>query len=402
MPLDNFITRPDFSRQIKQFSSTTAELGGSTSIAETLKVKNIEINTLNGALNPINGDVLVFDGTSFLPGVASQYGNVILNGMLLSYYTGLTYNVTAGEYRMNGINYQYTGGSVTIASGDSLYNRFDVVFVTGDSSSRTLLLSGTASITPTIPSLFSNQLQVGVISVPANFTGGTGTTIIQTTSATVFEYYLSTNTGIQRASPNNALASGSFSFALSRDSRAYGQDSVALGLGTEASGNSQTVVGQYNILNSDDYFIVGNGTGSTSRSNAFRVTTGGSAYVTNKLFITNVEVETTGASSNHALIYDGTKFKPQLQIITGLTFFTGGTNFISSITSNSLLVKALTGSTGITITESNGLITLGLNFSGSSLGDGVKVLFSSDTTTLSFATLSSQTPSTLIYFYYPQ
>jgi hypothetical protein len=57
------------------------------------------------------------------------------------------------------------------------------------------------------------------------------------------------------------------------------------------------------------------------------------------------------------------------------------------------------------ITESNGTLlftstaTGGTSSTGStsgtSLGDGVKVLFSSDTTSLSFATLSSQTPSTL-------
>ena len=344
MPLDNFITRPDFSRQIKQYSGTTANLSGSTSIAQDLFVKNIEIDTAEAIL----GDVLVFDGTKFLPATPSQYGNNILNGMILSYNTGLTFNVTSGQYKVNGVTYLYTGGSINITSGNSLYNRFDVVYVTGDSISRTHLLSGTAAPSPTIPSLLSTQLQVGIISVPANFTGGTGSTIIQITSATVFEYYLGSNTGIQRSGPNNAEAIGNFSFALSRNAKSYGQDSVALGFGAKASGNSQTVIGQYNDPNTDDYFIIGNGTSDGSRSNAFRVTTGGTSYIANKLFVTNVEIETTGASTNQALIFDGTKFKPQSLTITG-----------------------------------------------TSLGNGVKVLFSSSTTNLSFATLSSQTPSTL-------
>jgi hypothetical protein len=352
MPLDNFITRPDFSRQIKQYSGTTANLSGSTKIAQDLFVKNIEIDTAEAVL----GDVLVYDGTKFLPATPSEYGNSILNGMLLSYNTGLTFNITSGQYRMNGVIYLYTGGTINIISGNNLYNRFDVVYVTGDSFSRTHVLSGTPAPSPTIPSLSSTQLQVGIISVPVNFTGGTGSTIIQITSDTVFEYYLGTNTGIQRSGPNNAEAIGDFSFALSRDSKTYGVDSVALGRGVKVSGQSQTVVGQYNDSNTDDYFQVGNGTSDGSRSNAFRVTTGGSTYVSNKLFISNVEIETTGASTNQALIFDGTKFKPQN--------VTGGT-----------------GSSGLT--------------SGTSLGNGVKVLFSSDTTNLSFATLSSQTPSTL-------
>ena len=389
MPLDNYFTRPDFSRQIKQYSGTLATLSGQTNILEKFSIKSIEVDTLGAS----TGNLLIYNGSKFLPAAQDSFSNVIFNGLILTYNSGLTYNVSSGSYRINNVSYIYTGGTVNILSGHSSYSRFDVVYIT--SANIPTVLSGTPAAAPVIPLISSaTELQIGIISVPALFTGGTGSTILQVTSNTVFDYYAG-GSGIQRAGPYNAEATGNFSFALSRDSRAYGQDSVALGLGTKASGSSQTVVGQYNIPNTEDYFIVGNGTGSTSPSNAFRVTTGGTIYVQNKLFVTNVEIQTTGASSNQALIFDGTKFKPQLQIITGLTLFTGGTNFISSITSNSLLVKALTGSTGITITESNGLITLGLNFSGTSLGNGVKVLFSSDTASLSFATLSSQTPSTL-------
>ncbi len=403
MPLDNFITRPDFSRQIKQYSSTTANLSGSTKVAEDLFVKNIEIDTEN----PQIGNVLVYDGTKFLPAPYDAYGEVILNGMILSYQSGLTYNISSGQYRMFGATYIYTGGTVIINSGNSLYSRFDVVYVTGDTLSLAFVLSGTPSPTPTVPSLVQNQLQVGIISVGANFTGGTGTTIIQVTSDTVFEFY-DGSTGIQRAGALGAEAIGNFSFALSRNSKSYGEDSVSLGLGTQASGNSQTVVGQYNTTNTDDYFIVGNGESSGSRSNAFRITTGGSAYVTNKLFVTNYEIETTGASNNFALIYDSanSKFKPQSLVtasgtITGLTSAgTGNILILSSLTNSNIVYKTISAGTGISIIESADGTLL---FSGSAsnsltattLGDGVKVLFSSDTTSLSFATLSSQTPSTL-------
>ena len=516
MPLDNFITRPDFSRQIKQYSSTTANLSGSTKIAEDLFVKNIEIDTENATV----GNVLVYNGEKFLPAAYDAYGEVILRGMILSYNSGLTYNISSGEYRMYGATYVYTGGSITINSGNSLYSRFDIVYVTGDTQSLAFVLSGTPSPTPTVPSLVEGQLQVGIIAVGANFTGGTGSTLIQVTSDTVFEYY-TTSTGIQRAGAYNAEASGQYSFALSRNTRAYGQDSVALGLGAIASGQSQTVVGQYNSINNDDYFIVGNGTSDGSRANAFRVTTGGSAYVTNKLYVTNYEIETTGASTNFALIYDGSKFKPQSLTtasgaITGLTSAgTGNILILSSLTNSNIVFKTISAGTNIGITESNGTIIIsgsggvtgnflpisggtltgnllisnaslsantvsflnsnnnqynkieadgaGYNFwnegstktlftvedtnpnvrigigdtgtrgyitytglstdrnyylpnkdgtfamlsdltgatgssgstSGTSLGSGVKVLFSSDTTSLSFATLSSQTPSTL-------
>jgi hypothetical protein len=332
MPLSNFNTQTDFSTQVKQYSGTTATLSGTTNILGTLKVKSIEIDTTNLGLIPTLGNVLVYDGNKFIPAPNDTYGSSILNGMLLTYNSGLTYNVSSGGYRINGITYDYTGGSITIVSGNNLYNRFDVVFVTGYSN--TFVKSGTPLFAPTVPTLNSTQLQIGIISVPINFTGGTGSTVVQITSDTVFQFY-PTGTGIQRAGSNNAEAIGQYSFALSRDAKAYGQDSIALGFGTKASGNSQTVVGQYNDPNISDYFIVGNGTISTP-SNAFRVTTGGSAYVTNKLFVTNVEVETTGASSNHALISDGTKFKSQLLTLQKITE-SGNT------TTNSIGVNQITG-----------------------------------------------------------
>ena len=401
MPLDNFITRPDFSRQIKQFSGTTALLSGATNILQKFSVKNIEIDTIDAR----TGHVLIFNGTKFISAPSNSYGDVILNGMSLSYYTGLTYNISNGSYRVNGATYIYTGGSININSGNSLYSRFDIVYVTGDSKSFDFVLSGGAAPAPTVPSLFSGELQVGIISVPANFTGGTGSTVIQITSNTVFDYYAG-GTGIQRAGSNNAEAIGQYSFALSREAKAYGQDSVAIGLGVKASGNSQTVVGQYNDPNTTDLFIVGNGTSSVLRANAFRVTTGGSVYVTNKLFVTNIEIETTGATINQALVYDGTKFKPQTVTgsgggITGLTSAgTGNILILSSITNNRLVYKTISAGTGISIIESadgtllfSGSSTSSLT--GTSLGSGVKVLFSSNTTNLAFATLSSQTPSTL-------
>jgi len=402
MPLDNFITRPDFSRQIKQFSGTTAFLGGSTNISEKLVVKNIEIDTVDAQ----TGHVLIYDGTKFLPAPSGAYGNTILNGMILSYFTGLTYNVSEGSYRISGVTYVYTGGSVTINSGNILYNRFDIIYVTGYSN--TYISQGTPSAAPTVPTLTPSQLGIGIISVPANFTGGTGTTVIQTTSATVFEFYNVAGTGIQRspASSYNAEAIGDYSFALSRDAKAYGQDTVALGLGTQASGYGQTVVGQYNSLNSTDIFIVGSGSDGSNRANAFRVTTGGTVYVTNKLFVSNYEIETTGATNNQALVYNGTKFTPQTVTgsgggITALTSAgTGNISILSSITNNNLIYKTISAGTGISIIESADGTLL---FSGSStnpltatsLGDGIKILFSSDTTTLSFTTLSSQTPSSL-------
>jgi len=365
MPLDNYFTKPDYSRQLKQYSGTSAIFSGTTNILQAFYVKSVEIDTVGAVL----GDALLYDAgnNKFRPGQPGGFsGSVITNGFNLSYVSGLTYRVSPGSYRFNNTIYAYTGQDFNIIQGQSGGSRFDLVFISGGTVSISVR-TGTTTTNPTVPNLQVGELEVGIISVPVGFTGGTGSTIIQTSGESVFVYYNNgAGTGIQRAAAgSNTQAPGTFSFAVGRDSDAYAPDSVTLGVDTKASGNSQTVVGTFNIPTTTDYFIVGYGANDSSRANAFNITNSGYTYANRKLFVTNVEIETTGTTgSGQVLKFDGTKFKPQLESITGLTLFTGGTNFISSITTNSLLVKGLTGGTGITITENNGLITIGLNFSG--------------------------------------
>ena len=354
-----YYTRPDYSRQLKQYSGTSAIFSGTTNILQAFYVKSIEIDT-NGALD---GNALLFDSVNnkFLPGVIGAFGLGILEGLQLTYNSGLTYDISSGKYRIGATTYEYSGGSINILSGQSGGSRLDIVYIT--TAQTPFVKTGITATNPSVPSLSGGELEIGIILVPVNFTGGTGSTIIQTTADTTFEFYPA-GSGIQR-SPNttNAQAPGAFSFAPARNSISYGQDSVALGYYSRASGDSQTVVGQYNVANTTDYFIVGFGIDDSNRANAFNVTNLGDTYANRKLFVTNVEIETTGATNGQVLKFDGTKYTPQFETITGLTFFTGGTNFISSITSNSLLVKALTGSAGITISDNGELITLGVDLS---------------------------------------
>lgn len=99
----------------------------------------------------------------------------------------------------------------------------------------------------------------------------------------------------------HGTASGAFGVALY--GTASGYNSFALGKGTEAQGYSQTVIGQYNIIqgtsssrvNTDYAFIIGNGEADTdylSRSNAFAVTWDGTIYVNNAVMPYVVETGT--------------------------------------------------------------------------------------------------------------
>ena len=83
---------------------------------------------------------------------------------------------------------------------------------------------------------------------------------------------------ISHAEGEETVASARGAHAEGYKTRASGRWSHAGGYGTIANVDCETVIGRYNSLNSSSLFIVGNGSGD-SRSNAFRVTEGGTAYV---------------------------------------------------------------------------------------------------------------------------
>lgn len=69
-----FITKADYSRQLKQNAGTLAYFSGSTSIGEKLYIKNIEIDTSGATV----GSMFIFDGIKFKPSLSS--GTTIVNG----------------------------------------------------------------------------------------------------------------------------------------------------------------------------------------------------------------------------------------------------------------------------------------------------------------------------------
>ena len=386
-----YYTKPDYSRQLKQYSGTSAVFSGQTNILEKFSIKSIEIDTANA----IDGNLLIYDAINnkFAPGLIGSFGSGILQGLQLTYNSGLTYDVSYGKYKIGSNVYEYSGGSVNILSGQSGGSRLDIVYIT--TAQTPYVRAGITIINPSVPSLSGGELEIGIILVPANFTGGTGSTVIQATSTTVFEYYPA-GTGIQRL-PNstNAQAPGDFSFALTRNSISYGQDSVALGYYSIVSGNSQTVVGQYNTPNTTDYFIIGNGISDGSRSNAFSVTNSGDTYVNNNLFVKNIEIDTSSATDSQVLKFDGTKFKPQLETVTGVTSIAGGISIFSSITNNSIILKSLSGGSNVTVFESGGTIFVSVELSGASLSGLTEIVSLTGGTSI----ISGKTGST--YFLYP-
>ena len=81
--------------------------------------------------------------------------------------------------------------------------------------------------------------------------------------------------------------SGLESIAIGRSTTAIGDYSFSAGEGTIASGSKQTVVGTYNTQGDNKtLFIVGNGTSSGARKDAFKITTSGSIILPNTQSVT--------------------------------------------------------------------------------------------------------------------
>jgi hypothetical protein len=94
----------------------------------------------------------------------------------------------------------------------------------------------------------------------------------------------------------NTTASGSYSTAMGRYTTASGFTSTAMGWSTTASDYSSTVIGQYNSSGSSatsassfstsaPAFVIGNGTASNAKSDAFKVMFNGDTTVSNDLTV---------------------------------------------------------------------------------------------------------------------
>lgn len=85
---------------------------------------------------------------------------------------------------------------------------------------------------------------------------------------------------------SSSYTMGQYAIALGGDVKASGNFSTALNFGTVAAGNSQTVIGKYNTIdtNNASAFIIGNGTADDDRSNALTVDWDGNITTESKIY----------------------------------------------------------------------------------------------------------------------
>ena len=177
-------------------------------------------------------------------------------------------------------------------------------------------------------------------------------------------------------------AKGEASHAEGRESQASGLNSHASGLNTRASSDNQTAIGKYNVEDTAGKyaFIVGNGTSTSNRSNAFTVdwngnveasasvgatgsiTSGDMCYVTHGKANTDAMTKTTrtdtgrsvsfgvGAGGTNAGVYDNNKSKWLLYANNDNTYLNGACVDVTSSSTASTFFTL--NSTNVTSIES--------------------------------------------------
>jgi hypothetical protein len=164
------------------YTGDTTTITGATSVGTGVTIFDSVIDR-DIKINSITGDTLEKITTSLSSntiqvGINEQnltlwdlvvQGNRLLSGNV-SYISGLTFSVSPLEYLINGTIYDITSATtVTLNSGDTTYDRIDVIYA--DISGNTGVLEGTPSENPEKPIVDGDtQVEVTFVLVPANST----------------------------------------------------------------------------------------------------------------------------------------------------------------------------------------------------------------------------------------
>jgi hypothetical protein len=151
-------------------------------------------------------------------------------------------------------------------------------------------------------------------------TSATGTNAVAMGAGTTAIGYASTAMGA------GANASGDYSTAMGFVTAATGDSSTAMGWDTTASDFASTVIGQYNssgssvtnnatsFSTSNTAFVIGNGTASNAKSDAFKVMFNGDTTVSNDLTVNGDVVISSDARLKSNIVSLGSTLSKLLQI----------------------------------------------------------------------------------------
>lgn len=147
-------------------------------------------------------DVAAVPGVDYvLPSADQQVSNGLISGGGVLWTGGLHFTVSAATYSLNGVQYSSPQTDLTLSAADATNDRIDIIAV--NTSSATVIVQGTPSTTPALPSLDSSiQLQLTFVYVAANASAPSN---IATTSlyAENIEWTSSVSSNFNAASTNN-------------------------------------------------------------------------------------------------------------------------------------------------------------------------------------------------------
>lgn len=177
----SFNTKLDLSKQARIDSGNIFTPSGSISIGEDFFIKNVQIYidniTSNQTLvyNPILSRLEPATINSNLDGYK------ILTGINVTQNTTdkTCLDITSGIFLNNGTAYNYTGttGTTCLSTGDSSFNRYDILYISGTTGATVDFIEGTASSNPIIPTLPDLSVLVAIIEVPSGHTSGGSTNL---------------------------------------------------------------------------------------------------------------------------------------------------------------------------------------------------------------------------------
>lgn len=249
---------------IKITGSSGVGIKGNTTISGTLDINSTLTLTSTASVNHVNPSLdITYDlGRSNLRYNNIYSKNIIATTITASLISGSILLATSASY-----------ASSSTYSLSSSYASSSTLATTASS-----ILGGATSYIPFWSS--STALSSSIIQVLTQVSANDNIRI----SGSLRIGPSNTNGVFSLAHGSNVNALGLISHAEGALTYAYGTGSHAEGFGTIATASYQHVTGKYNSLNSQDLlgqniFIVGNGTGIGTESNAFKVTMSGSIIV---------------------------------------------------------------------------------------------------------------------------
>ena len=284
---------------------------GDATVSGDLSIKGNDIYSSSAAAITLTGSNVSTLGDLTVTGNDITFGN----GETISNGVNGTISLTSTDVSVSN-NLSIAGdlsvGGTTITSTASELNLLDGVTTIGDG----ILASETENSNTGVrlsTSNASNHGDIGSNAVDLSYQHSTSSTRGATgNTATAMGY--------------GSTASGSYSTAMGEGSTASGSRSTAMGKTTIASDFASVVIGQYNssgssVTNSatvfntaNTAFVIGNGTASNAKSDAFKVMFNGDTTVSNDLTVSGDVVISSDARLKSNIVSLGSTLPKLLQI----------------------------------------------------------------------------------------